>query len=282
MTQAGIPYRAVLVAAAGVSFFSFAAVIKTVIVKDSVNVRSAEPSDDEFYDDDPGGYRFPGPFEAKTGAGNTGDGVPDWYRSSATVIDLSSGGLSMGSYWPDDAGVSLIGEPIGTLTMYGHSGGRYYHYGSSYSYYKYYSWLRKYIKWMRNKYMSEGWKNRRWLMPGSQSSYFVHMPGGFGVYNAASESWLWSSDTDGEDDRSSDPLFTESSVSVLISGPQDNPQDPAPIILASYNRDSGTPIFKTALPPDSRSISIEERDGMLSVETCGGREDSCKSAQYPL
>ena len=282
MTQTSIPYKAVLVAAAGVSFFSFAAVIKTVIEKDSVDVRSAEPPDDEFYDDDPGGYRFPKPFEAKTGASNKEDGVSDWYGSSATFIDLQSGGLSMSPSWPDDAMGSLIGEPIGTLTLHGHSGGRYYHYGSSYSYYKYYSWLRKYIKWMRKKYKSEGWKNRRWLMPGSPSSYFVRLPGGYGVYNASSGSWLWSSDTDAEDARTSDPLFTESSVSVLISGPQDNPQDPAPITLASYNRDSGTPIFKAALPPDIRSIIVDEQDGMLSVETCGSGEDSCESAQYPL
>ncbi|MFH1435514.1 MAG: hypothetical protein ABIJ56_07330 [Pseudomonadota bacterium] len=282
MTQAGIPYKAVLAAAAGVSFFSIAAVIKTVIAKDSVDVRTAEPPDDEFYDDDPGGYRFTGPFEAKAGAGDTEAAAAEWYRSSATAVELPSGGLPMGFYWPDDAAASLMGEPIGSLTLYGSSGGSYYHYGSSYSYTNYYAWLRKYIKWLRNKYASEGWKNRRWLMPGSQDSYFVHMPGGFGVYNASSGGWLWSSDTDGEDARASDPVFTESSVSVLISGPKDNPGDPAPITLASYDRDTGTPIFETALPPDIRSISIDERDGVLSVETCGDGGDSCESHQHPL
>jgi hypothetical protein len=178
-------------------------------------------------------------------------------------------------------GAVLVADEYGYGTI---SMGTYYGYGgwgsSSDYWWNRYNWLRRYY-WKYYKKHASGWK-RQWAVPDSSGRYYTSMPGSFGLYDPAGNGWGWQVDDLDDAVPASEPVSTDSTVSVVFVSPRVGVKTGAAAYIRSFDRNSGTEIFSQPLPHHYSSLNVTESEGEIAVETCYGAAGSCDIRTYSI
>jgi hypothetical protein len=203
-----------------------------------------------------------------------------------------TGGDPAGAFFEDPGANPAGGQGLVESSMFGAlegngfpSGADGYSYSGTWGwrgwdYRSYYSWLSRYYRYYWKKYQASG--KRKWLVPDSPGSYYVTMPGGFGLYDEGSGSWRWESDTDEDEAAAGEPVTTPSSVNVVFASPKEAFLTGSPLVLKSFDRYAGGELFSTTLPPGTRDVSVSEDEGVITVEICYGDPAPCDTHTFEI
>jgi len=159
-------------------------------------------------------------------------------------------------------------------------------YGAGYSY-SWYDW--PYWRWYSNYYRNF-WKNywkryysrldKKWNFSDSTGTYFVSLPGFFGVFDERNGGWKWKVEHDEDEKIISEPATTNDSINVIFINPKKTIYFGTSLIFRSFNAHTGELIFEKLLPPSTSEVNASQDGNEVLVTTCPPPPASCDNFSF--